>query len=292
MRTPAGRALVVSIGAPKDRQDSVLRAGVAPIVEALVQSADLEAISFERFNKPDWGIRLHVLGARAWLDGVARPEVGRRLEAADVPFSIVEDDAEDKWIGGSDDYEILKRIHHADTAASLRLIEAEASGALSTSRAQWSLLIVEGLLELFEFDAERRLEFYRRGWEWAPALGRWDAEVYAALERKYEGQKEPLHQALFPKNGRVSRDAWGGPEPERIALELLESSREPIREIGAAASVGSCAKTAIDLAVLIGHAHSNRLGIHATQEATIRYLVWRARGGRTQLGEPDPARSA
>jgi hypothetical protein len=33
------------------------------------------------------------------------------------------------------------------------------------------------------------------------------------------------------------------------------------------------------MALFIAHAHSNRLGIHATQEATIRYLVFRTRGG-------------
>jgi len=268
-------ALAVSIPAPRTEHDAVIRAAIAPIVAALAGAAELDAISFERFNKPDWGVRLRVLGSREWLAGVARHEVERQLSAAGRSFTFVEAAAEDKWIGGRDDEDRLKAIDHADTTACLALMEAEAEGLLSTSRAQWSLLAVEAMLDLFGLAGDDRLAFYRRGWEWAPDAGRWDDEVFEALEDKYEAQRVSLRVAL----SAPTTEAWGGPMPERIATTLLSSVREPIVAIRTGAA-GRTPKSAMDLALLVGHAHSNRLGIHATQEATIRYLVWRARGGR------------
>ena len=269
-------ALAISIPSAKHEHDSVIRTAIAPIVTALAGAAELEAISFERFNKPDWGVILRVLGEREWLAGAARREVERQLTTVGRSFTFVEAAAEDKWVGGRDDEELLKAIDHADTVACLAIMEAEAEGQLSTSRAQWSLLVVEAMLDLFGLTGDDRLDFYRRGWEWAPEAGRWDAGVFAALDDKYEAQRESLRGAI----SGATREAWGGPIPERIATTLLSSVGPPIAAIRAGAASGATSKSAMDLAVLIGHAHSNRLGIHATQEATIRYLVWRARGGR------------
>jgi hypothetical protein len=68
--------------------------------------------------------------------------------------------------------------------------------------------------------------------------------------------------------------------PARIARDLLAALRTPVATLLRAAAGGAIAKTPVDLAVLAGHAHSNRLGVAPTQEATMRYLIWRARGGR------------
>ena len=268
-------ALAVSIAAPRTEHDSIIRVAIAPIVAALAGAAELDAISFERFNKPDWGVRLRVLGGREWLRGVARLEVERQLSSVGRTFTFVEAAAEDKWIGGREDESLLKTIDHADSTACLALMEAEAGGSLSTSRAQWSLLVVEAMLDLFGLTGDDRLGFYRRGWEWAPDAGRWDDEVFAALEDKYEAQRDALRVAL----SGPTTETWGGSVPERIATTLLSSVHEPIVAIRTG-EAGPTPKSVVDLALLVGHAHSNRLGIHATQEATIRYLVWRARGGR------------
>lgn len=270
-------ALAVSIPSPRAEQDSVIRATIAPLVARLHGAAELEAVSFERFNKPDWGILLRVLGAPAWLDRVARPEVERQLTAAGTSFTLVEAEGDDKWVGSRGDEDLLEGIGHADTLACLALMEAEARGLLATtSRAQWSLLAVESMLDLFGLDDDDRGTFYRRGWEWALESGRWDAEVFAVLDGKYAAQEAILREAISLREGL----AWGGPVPERIARTLIDALRAPIGAIRDAVASGTTSKSATDLAVIVGHAHSNRLGIHATQEATIRYLVWRARGGR------------
>jgi thiopeptide-type bacteriocin biosynthesis protein len=285
MPTPSKSSLLLSIDAPRDEHDTVLRSWITPIVRELASSSALDAAYFERFNKPAWGIRLHVLGAHEWLHGRARETIERSLATLGARYAFVDDEAEDKWVGGSHDRRDLERISWLDTVACLDLLEAQAAGALATSRGQWSLFVVEGLLDSFGLHGDDRLEFYRRGFQWAPDLGRWDAEVFAALEQKFEKQKGQLRDALASRAKDMPAESWGGPEPGRIAMTLLEQAREAIAALLAAATKGRISKPPLDWAVLSCHAHSNRLGIHATQEATIRYLVWRARGG------PRPAAS-
>jgi thiopeptide-type bacteriocin biosynthesis protein len=267
--------LVLEITAPRTDHDRLLRDGIAPIVRALASARELGAAYFERFNKPDWGIRLHVVGSRAWVEDHARAIVEGHLAALGAPHAYVQE-----WIGGARDAPHLEALHHADTKACLDILDAEREGALGTSRGQWSLLVVEELLNLFGLSADERLEFYHRGFQWSSDLGRWDAEVFDALERKFAAQEEALQRAtLFPSGG-IPDDAWGGVTPARIARDLLAALRTPVATLLRAAAGGAIAKTPVDLAVLAGHAHSNRLGVAPTQEATMRYLIWRARGGR------------
>lgn len=268
MQTPS-TSLIVAIPAPRREHDAVVLSAIAPVVRLLASASALEAAYFERFNKPDWGVRLRVLGNSDWLEE-ARGVVVRDLESRGLRFEIVNDDAEDKWIGGRSEQAWFKRIHHADTTACLDILERENRGSLGTSRAQWSLEVVERLLDLFGLRGEERLDFYRRGFQWAPDAGRWDAEVFGALEQKFESQHAGLVEVLRP-NG-VGQD--------RTAATLIDALHAPIAALLAAAAEGAIRKSPVELAVIAGHAHSNRLGIHATQEATIRYLVWRASGGR------------
>jgi thiopeptide-type bacteriocin biosynthesis protein len=279
MLTPTDSSLHVSIDAPRDEHDTVVRAWITPIVRELASSSELDAAYFERFNKPAWGVRLRVLGPPEWLRSDAREIIERRLSVLGARYAFVDDGAEDKWVGGPADQRELKSINHMDTLACLDLLETEASGALLTSRGQWSLFVVEGFLDSFGLHGDERLDFYRRGFQWAPDLGRWDAEVFDALERKFEKQQAALRDALRSPARDLPADGWGGPEPSRIALTLLEKSDGAIVGLRRASTLGRVSKTPVEWAVLLCHAHSNRLGIHATQEATVRYLVWRARGG-------------
>lgn len=275
----ASGATTISILAPRDRHDAILRERVAPLLRQLAVLPSLDAVYFDRVNKPDWGLRIRILGDDHRLSGEAQTLVRQRLDAMAQPFSFVEDIAEDKWFGGPTEEQFLKRIHHLDSLACLDLLDIEGCAGLTTSRAQWSLLVVERFLDLFEIQGVERLDFYRRGFQWAPNLGRWDAQVFALLEAKFEAQAEVLRAAIGAGFGRDTLDAWGGASSAQIAGRLLAAAREPIDVILAAAKSGRLGKAPIDMALFIAHAHSNRLGIHATQEGTIRYLVYRAQGG-------------
>ena len=276
---PANSTTTVSIPAPRDRHDALLRERLAPLIRELASLPALDAVYFDRVNKPDWGLRIRVLGVPPRLHGEARALVGERLDAMAQPFAFVDDEAENKWVGGPAEERFLKRIHHLDSVACLDLLDIEGRARLTMSRAQWSLLVVERLLDLFEIQGEDRLNFYRRGFDWAPSLGRWDAEVFAALERKFEAQAGALRAAIGGGFGRDTPEAWGGAESARIAARFLAEARGPVDAVLTAAETGQLGRASVDIALLVAHAHSNRLGIHATQEATIRYLVFRARGG-------------
>jgi lantibiotic biosynthesis dehydratase-like protein len=277
-------SLILSIPAPRERQDAILRETIAPLLRELASSSQLDAAYFERFNKPDWGIRFLLLGAPGWIEDEARPLLLRRVGDVEEGSAFVAEDPEDKWVGGGREREHLKRIHYRDTLACLERIEIEAQGAQARTRAQFSLLLVERLLDLFGLTGAARLAFYRRGFQWEQDLGRWDGEVFAALEEKYESQKDALRTTLESPPDEAHGDAWGGAESSGIALRFLDSVRGPVKSILVAQAGARLERSLLDLAVFAAHAHSNRLGIHATQEATLRYLAWRARGGRWDSG--------
>ena len=275
----ASTSVAFSISAPRDRQDAILCEAIAPLLRELDSSPHLDAAYFERFNKPHWGIRFHLLGRPGWIEQEARPFLERRLGDVADGFAFVPEETEDKWVGGLRERERLKKIHHLDSRACIDRIQTEARGAQTGSRAQFSLLLVERLLDLFRLAGARRLEFYRRGFQWEVDLGRWDGEVFAALEEKYESQKGALRSSLDSRPDDAHADAWGGMESAGIACRLLDSLEGAVQPLLAAQAASRLERDLLDFASFAAHAHANRLGIHATQEATLRYLAWRARGG-------------
>lgn len=287
MRAPD--RLTLALAAPAAHHDALLLGAVASVSAELGRSPSLRAFWFERTNKPDWGLRLHAVGDGRWLEDVARSVLestfrGLDPEAGVREFTFVPEEPDDKWVGGRADVRYLAPIHHADTVACLDLLAAEARGSLRHSRAEYSLALVERLLDRLELDRPSRMEFHRQGYRWAIDSGRWQADVIALLEERYRAQRERLLAAV---DRRVESDdePWGGEEAGRIARRLLEDVRAPLRAVMDAHRRGETSRDPVSLAVLIAHAHSNRLGIFATQEAVMRYLVWRALG---EGGEPDP----
>ncbi len=255
-------ALVVSIPSPQERHDDVVLSVVAPVVRAVRASSRGEAVWFERVNKPVWGIRVHALGDAAWIAGEARAVLASGLGVGRGDAAFADEDLEDKWTGGLRERDALIRFHHHDTAACIEALEGERSGALP-SRAAYNVLIVERLLDALGLTGAPRLDFYRRGFQWALDLGRWDAEVIEALERALPSQRAALEAAFDPAS-------CGGPGYDRIVRPLVAAVREPLAASGIDPS---------EIAIFAVHAHSNRLGVNASRGAALRYLAWRARGG-------------
>jgi hypothetical protein len=261
--------LRATLVAPRQQHDDLVASSIAPLVRALSESSALEAVWFERVNKPDWGLRVHVAGEAAWLEITATDLVRRMLAGAEYALLAAADEPDDKWSGEALERAHLRRFHHHDTHGCLEALNAERRGALG-SKAFYSVIVVERLLDLLELRGEERLRFYRRSFEWAIAAGRWDEEVLGALERTLEHQEKAITAAIDAKDPGTGQGPWPGPEAARIGRALLESIADPLR------------RAAIDperSALLAARAHSNRLGLHASREAALRYLVWRTRGG-------------
>jgi len=258
---------VVSIPSPRERHDAFVIETVTPVVRELHASPALVAVWFERVNKPEWGIQVHLAGEPSWLEGQGRATLIAGLGIANEAATLAEE-LDDKWSGSRDEQVFLRPFHHHDTRACLDALEMERTDRLG-SRVQYSLLVVEGLLNLFDLQGDDRLAFYRRSFEWAIDAGRWDAEVIASLESTFVRQAGALTEVIDLLDD-AQTGPWPSSEAERIGRDLLESARGalPSSELDPSA-----------LALSAARAHSNRLGLHASREAALRYLVWRARGG-------------
>jgi hypothetical protein len=278
--------LTITIPAEPDRQDEVVIRAVAPVARGLQDLPGDHEFDFERLNKPSWRVGLTLRGPGEWLEEVGRPFLEERLAKTkargDIPgFAFEAEASDEKWLGRPRDRSLLARFSFVDSLAALAVLENDVGGESSPSRAEWSLLVVEGLLDRFSLSDEDRLEFYREGFQWAVEMGRWDKGVLAALEGKYQAEADALGALLDHAAKPASLDAlWKNARAVRIARSCLDAQGAPIAAIVAQAGTGRLDRTLRQIAGFAVRGHSNRLGIHATQEAVMRYLVWRARGGR------------
>lgn len=166
----ATTTLTITIPAPlePEAQDALLRSVIAPLARGLRTAPGVEALYFERLNKPDWRILFRVVGASDWTESDVRP----RLAEIDGARFVL-DEKDDKWVGGGREAAHLRRIAFADTLALLDWLDAEAAGALETSRAEASVVLVERFLDGLGLEGERRQAFYRDGYQWEIDSGRW-----------------------------------------------------------------------------------------------------------------------
>jgi hypothetical protein len=262
----------MSIAAPAEQHERILAETLGPLVRGWRDDSRLESLFFERVNKPAWGLLVTARGVGSWLTEEVRAAIEATLGTAAVAVAS-EVEAEDKWVGGVRDSAGLRQIHFADTLAFFDRLELESSGVLSRQRAEYSLRAVERLLDAFGFRDEERLDFYRRGYAWAVDLGRWDSDVFGQLDRKYRAQREALCAIL----GAGDDTTWEAPAEGRVAGAFLRCARAAIEVLRADADADEPPRDFVEIATFAAHAHSNRLGIFATQEAMMRYLVWRAR---------------
>ena len=84
-----------------------------------------------------WQLRVRVLGSPPWVRNEVRP----RLEHALVTFG--EYVRETDCYGGPEGMRLAEQILLHDSLACLDLLEAEARGACSRSRREWSLMFTE-----------------------------------------------------------------------------------------------------------------------------------------------------
>lgn len=269
----AGAWLSLWLPGQRERLDALLCEEAGPLVREAARVSGVRTIAFERINKPEWGIRVWASGVPAALDQV-QALAGSGVVADRASFDGGE---EDKWVGGMRERERLGTFHQLDSLSAIDFLEApgfEESGA----RARFSLVFIERLLELFGLDEAQRIEFDRRGFLWAFELGRWDRGVLDALEEKFRRQEEGLSSVLSGADP-ASSVLWGSARAADIGRRLLVSLAAPIATLSAAARAGELERPLLEYALFAAHAHANRIGVHATQEATLRYLSWRARGG-------------
>ena len=265
---------------PRESHDRLLRELVRPFVLEMRGQKDLDSFFFIRYDDPDWQLRFRVLGRRAWVDGPVRDRLDRALRplvAEGVIRGLEFGEYAREWerYGGTLGMRLAERIFFHDSVACLELLQTEEKGQLGKSRREWSLMLTERLLDLFGFDATRRLAFYRSGHDWAFRDGLFKEEDLPGLERKYQTIRKGLDDLFLGDQSRDPALQYGGPEAARIACGLLEATRPVAEELLAAHAEG---KIVQDLGTLVwsyAHLHCNRLGIELAPEAILRYLMFR-----------------
>jgi len=260
--------LEVLIHAPREHHDEVLRDGVGSLAQDL---PGLEALFFGRYNKPDWHLKLSLLGE------IPRAPLERRLEdlrrrglstGDEVAVYAPELDPH----GGPAGAQIAEQIHHHDAQACLAFLRLEAAGRLQRSRRELSLLLTERFLDLLELTREERLAFYAFCYSWAVELGTWTDEERAILDRKYASLASDLHTLLREPD---SASLWGGEEAMAVAQELLARLRPLAAALRRGIAEGRITRDVVTLTWYLTHLHANRLQIEAYGEAVLRYLMHR-----------------
>jgi thiopeptide-type bacteriocin biosynthesis protein len=272
--------LYVALGSPQESHDRLLRELVAPIVREIRGHPDLDSLFFVRYADPDWQLRFRVLGRPGWIETSVRP----RVESAIRPF--VEEGVVGRvefgtyvreWerYGGPEGMLLAEKIFLHDSLACLDVLESERDGTFGKSRREYALALTEMFLDLFGFDASRRLEFYREGHAWAFRDGVFREDDRPRLDRRYLEVREGLKELVRDlRCGEPSR-AFGGIEPERIARTSLEAMRPVVDEIVAKQAAGTIRQNLVYLAWSYTHLHCNRMGIDTVPEAVLRYLMFR-----------------
>jgi len=264
--------------ADASHHEELLRSTVIPLSHRFRSSPHMRCLFFARYSEPDWQLRFRILGDPLWIEREVRPEIEARLPAAKAAglYDAVEYASyQREWdrYGGETGMPLAEKVFLHDSLACLDLIEAEAGGALFRSRREWSLLFTDRFLDLFDLTVADKVAFYHFGHSWALREKEWDEGDLRTLDAKYEGLAPGLRTLL---GGAVTDDAgWGGPRPARIARSALETLAPVAAAVRAGLGNGSVAQEPIYLLWSYAHMHANRLGISATGEAILRYLMWR-----------------
>jgi len=260
--------LEVLIHAPREHHDEVLRDGVGSLAQDL---PGLQALFFGRYNKPDWHLKLSLLGE------VPRGPVERRLEdlrrrGLSTGDEIAAYAPELDPYGGPQGARLAEQIHHHDAQACLAFLRLEAEGRLARTRRELSLLLTERFLDLLDFTREERLAFYAFCYSWAVDMGTSCEAERAILVAKYASLAADLHTLLAERDCPA---LWGGEEAMAVALDLLERLRPLAAELRRGIAEGRIARDVITLTLYLTHLHANRLQIEAYGEAVLRYLMHR-----------------
>jgi thiopeptide-type bacteriocin biosynthesis protein len=275
--------------APREHHEAILRDALAPLAARLRGDPALHSLFFVRANKPDWHLRLAILGAPNWIAGAAREPLDRALRALGERglvsgFEECEYDPEEERFGGAEGARIAERLFLHDTLACLDLLAAEARRAASRSRREYSLLFTERLLDLLDFDRAARVAFYRHGYAFQIDLGRWQDDDLEALDRHYSSIRDDLLALVSAESARDPQALWGGADPARIAARCLADSAPLLDELREGVASGRIGRPLADLVWYVTHLHANRLQIEANAEAIVRYFMHRLHAEGFRVG--------
>jgi len=272
------RCFYTILRAPHERLEPLLLDDVAPVVAAIREAPELDSLFFVRYSEPTWQLRFRVLGEPAWIEAEIAPRL--RAHAIDLrDRGVIEGcefatyDREWERYGGEEGMRLAERLFLLDSLAALDWLIAERRGEVSRSRREFSIVLVDRLLDLAGLDHRRRLAFYRHGYTWAIDGGGWGEAEVAVLEDRFRALKPGLESLLFGDADPAR--VWGGAEPARIAQRFLTDAAPVVQAIVAGQAAGRIRQDLVYLLWSYAHMFSNRLGIESAGEAVLRFFLHR-----------------
>lgn len=257
---------------------------VIPFVREIRDQPELSSFDFGRYNKPTWQIGLRVAGPDSWIEESVYPLLHERLvrsrdEGLVHSHEYGEDPPEIERYGGTEGVRLTEKVHHHDALACLDLIEAESHGRLERTRREYSLVMVERILDCMGLHGYRRTAFYERGFRWAITIGTWKPEDLSVLDERFEALKPGLTSLIRGEESRSPEVQWGGATPAGIARACLDATAPLAAEALEAIAAGRISQDPVNLAWAWTEMHSNRLGIVNVSQAVLRYFMYRLLGG-------------
>jgi len=274
------RCFYVLLHAPHERLEDLLMEQVAPVVEEIRDAAPLDSLFFVRFSEPTWQLRFRVLGRPAWIDGHIAPRIRSlagelRQRGVIEGFEFSTYDREYERYGGEEGMRLAERLFFLDSLAALDWLAAERRGSVTKSRREFSILLVDRLLDLARFDRPSRLAFYRHGYAWATDMQTWGADEIAVLEQRFQQLKPRLVPLFFGSPVPDASELWGGADAARIGERFLSDVAPVVESILAGHAAGRIRQDLVYLFWSYAHMFTNRLGIESAGEAVLRFFLHR-----------------
>ena len=276
------RCLYTILRAPHERLEALLMEQVMPVVQEIRDAPELDSLFFVRYSEPTWQLRFRVLGRPAWIEASVRPRLEQRVEELERTGAIEGHDfatyaREYERYGGDEGMALAEKLFFLDSLAALDWLAAERGGAVTRSRREFSLLIVERLLDLARLDRRQRLAFYRHGYSWATENGAWGTDELAILDKRFQALRPGLERLVFGDHSgaRADEARWGGAVAAAIADRFVTAAAPVVDAIVAAHAAGRIRQDIVYLVWSYAHMFTNRLGVESAGEAVLRYFLHR-----------------
>jgi hypothetical protein len=140
----------------------------------------------------------------------------------------------------------------ADSSLVLDILARERQGRPLRSRREILLRAMRRVTDELALARDERRALHRQGYVWAVELGRWDDEAVAALDRKFEVERDGIVALLAARCDPAGEKRWA----------LLARPTGPPGD-------------AVDLGRQTIGFHANRLGVFAEAEAILHYFLYR-----------------
>lgn len=276
------RCLYTILRTPHERIEPLLMEHVAPVIDGIRATPELDSLFFVRYSEPTWQLRFRVLGRPEWIESAIRPLLRERVQELERTGTIeghdfATYDREFERYGGEEGMALAERLFFLDSLAALDWLQAERRGAVTRSRREFSILIVDCLLDLARFDRRQRVAFYRHGYSWATETNAWGADELAILEKRFQELKPGLERLVFAEHAgaRADEALWGGHEAAGIADRFLTSAAPVVDAIVSGHATGRIRQDIVYLVWSYAHMFTNRLGVESAGEAVLRFFLHR-----------------